>query len=105
MTKQKKDNDLSEFYHGIDINKLIRNSMTGSFGLRDKSHKSICSVVGDPSNFYIFINTENKEFKPWSGDINDINVYHELKRVFKKDKNNFALNCKNLYNKHKVTWG
>lgn len=74
-----------------------------SFGYNSSTGEAHYSVVGDPADFYIYVKEPDKGFKPWSGQIHDLNVYHELKKCL-NDKSTFIDKCKVLFEQNKKRW-
>lgn len=76
---------------------------TGSFGYNNSTGEAQYSVVGDPANFYIYVKEPSAGFKPWSGRIHDLNVYHDLKKCL-NDECTFIEKCKVLFEQKKQRW-
>lgn len=84
--------------------KLKRHNAYNSFGLVNSKHISLCSVVGDPANFYIYLSEVPQGTQPWSGRIHDVNLYHTLKAALEGPQAAFIDLCNSLFEKHKKTF-
>lgn len=81
--------------------KLQRHEMYNSFELQDKQSITHYSVVGDPADFYIYLKEPPERTQPWSNRINDVNLYHKLKKAHSGSQGGFIALCNELFEKHK----
>ena len=77
-------------------------SNKSDFGYKTNQSTDI-GVVGDPANFYIYIDKPDNKLQPWSKRIHDLNIYHRLKQIH-NDKELFIAECKKLFEENKNPW-